>query len=88
MDKDIKVLFYFIIFSFILILITNSYFDFADSKIYGGSDGRFYIQISNSFPNFGTNIEYIKGERFLIPFLIGSLGHLFSIDNFLIYRIL
>tara|TARA_B110000046_G_C12968487_1_gene387849 strand:- start:343 stop:1485 length:1143 start_codon:yes stop_codon:yes gene_type:complete len=88
MDKDIKVLFYFIIFSFILILITNSYFDFADSKIYGGSDGRFYIQISDSFPNFGTNIEYIKGERFLIPFLIGFLGHFFSIDNFLIYRIL
>jgi hypothetical protein len=88
MDKDIKILLYFIIFSFILILITNSYFDYADSIIYGGSDGRYYIQISNSFPNFATNVDYIKGERFLIPYLIGSLGHFFSIDNFLIYRFL
>lgn len=88
MDKDIKILLYFIIFSFILILITNSYFDYADSIIYGGSDGRYYIQISDSFPNFATNVDYIKGERFLIPFLIGSLGHFFSIDNFLIYRFL
>tara|TARA_B110000027_G_C16117053_1_gene300700 strand:+ start:288 stop:1433 length:1146 start_codon:yes stop_codon:yes gene_type:complete len=87
-DKDIKILLYFIISSFILILITNSYFDYADSAIYGGSDGRFYIKISDSFPNFATNVEYIKGERFLIPFLIGSLGHFFSIDNFLIYRFL
>ena len=87
-DKDIKILLYFIISSFILILISNSYFDYADSAIYGGSDGRYYIKISDSFPNFATNVEYIKGERFLIPFLIGSLGHFFSIDNFLIYRFL
>ena len=72
--------------SLIFILITNSYFSFQESLIYGGSDGRYYLSISDSFPKFGKDIEYIKGERFFIPYLIGFISKTFNIETYSTYR--
>ena len=52
------------LFFILIVFATNNYFDYEDSLIFGGSDGQFYILISKYSPDFGINIEYIKGERF------------------------
>ena len=82
-NNPIILLFFFILFIF----LTNAYYSYADSLIYGGSDGFFYIKISESFPRIAENIEYIKGERFLFPYLLGGVSKLFSAEIFHIYRI-
>ena len=82
-NNSIYLLFFFILFVF----FTNTYYSFDDSLIYGGRDGFFYIKISESFPKIAENIEYIKGERFFFPYLIGGMSKLFSAEIFYIYRI-
>jgi hypothetical protein len=55
--------------------------------IYGGRDGFYYTNISKSFPKIATSIEYIKGERFFFPYLIGGISKILSADIFKIYQI-
>ena len=62
---------YFLIISFIFILYTNNFYSFEETLLFGGSDGRFYIQISKYAPYSAEDIDYIKGERFFFPYLIG-----------------
>lgn len=57
----------------LLVIVTNSYFSYENSLIFGGSDGRYYILISKYSPNFGINIEYIKGERFFSLFIRNNI---------------
>lgn len=80
-------IFFFLIVSIFFLLLTNIYYSYSDSLIYGGSDGRYYIKISESFPNIANDIEYIKGERFFFPYLIGGISKFFSLETFLTYRI-
>ena len=82
-NNPIILLFFFILFIF----LTNAYYSYAESLIYGGSDGFFYIKISESFPRIAENIEYIKGERFFFPYLLGGVSKLFSAEIFHTYRI-
>ena len=35
----------------------------------------------------GNNIEYIKGERFFLPYFIGIISKLSSVDLFFLYQI-
>lgn len=77
----------YIILSFIFIIFTNSYFSFEQSLVYGGSDGRYYIKISDAFPHFAKDIEYIKGERFIFPYLVGLFSAVTNLDSFYIYQI-
>ena len=79
---------YLILFSLLYIFLSSEYFALHESVFNGGSDGRYYYLISKYFPNFGENIEYIKGERFLIPYLIGFISKSLNIDTFLTYRII
>lgn len=79
-----------IFFTFILILIvfvTNNFFNYEDSLIHGGNDGKFYILISEYSPNFGNNIEFIKGERFFLPYVLGLINKLTSINLYFLYQI-
>ena len=77
----------YLILSLVFIICTNSYFNFEQSLIYGGSDGRYYINISDAFPHFGKDIEYIKGERFIFPYLVGLFSAVTNLDSFYIYQI-
>lgn len=70
-----------------LVISTNNYFNYENSLLFGGRDGKFYFLISKYSPNFGVNIEYIKGERFFFPYLIGIISKLTSIDLYLLYQI-
>ena len=88
MEEKFFKLRYFIFFSLFLIIFSNSYFSYSESILYGGSDGRYYYLISKYFPNFGENIEYIKGERFLIPYIVGFISKIVNADAFLVFRIL
>lgn len=76
----------FLILSFVIIIFSNNYFSFEDTLKFGGSDGYYYMMISKFAPNFGENIEYIKGERFFFPFLIGVISNLFDTDQFFLYQ--
>lgn len=84
--KEYKV-FYFIIISFLFILFTNNFYSFEETLLYGGSDGYFYIQISKYAPHIGENIDYIKGERFFFPYLLGIFSVIFDIEYFITYQI-
>ena len=77
----------FLLFFVLFILLTNLYYSYSDSLIYGGSDGFYYIKISESFPRIADNVEYIKSERFFFPYLLGGISKLFSIGTFATYRI-
>ena len=79
---------YFLIISFIFILYTNNFYSFEETLLFGGSDGRFYIQISKYAPYSGEGIDYIKGERFFFPYLIGIFSNIFNLDNFITYQVL
>ena len=77
----------FLILTFTVIIFTNNYFSFEDTLKFGGSDGNYYMMISKFAPNFGENIEYIKGERFFFPFIIGVFSNFVSADQFFVYQI-
>ena len=87
MERKFNKEFFLIIISYIFIIATNNFYNFEESLIYGGNDGKFYKLISEYAPSFGNNIEYIKGERFLLPYLIGVLSKLTFLDVYLLYQI-
>jgi hypothetical protein len=87
MEKNYNKNLFLTLFFILLVLVTNNYFSYENSLIFGGSDGKFYILISKYSPNFGINIEYIKGERFFFPYLLGMISKLSSIDLFSLYQI-
>ena len=78
----------FIISSIFVVLVTNNYCDYENSLIFGGRDGEFYLSISEYSPKFGSYIEYIKGERFIIPYIIGIISNITQIEIYLLYQIL
>ena len=86
MEKNYNKNLFLTLFFIFLVIATNDYFNYDNSLIYGGSDGKFYISISKYSPNLGNNIEYIKGEDFL-PYFIGIISKLSSVDLFFLYQI-
>ena len=86
MEKNYKINLLILSLTFI-VLITNTYFSYENSLIFGGNDGKFYLLISKYAPNFGTNIEYIKGERFFLPYFLGLISKLTSIDLYFLYQL-
>ena len=87
MEKNYNKNLFLKLFFIFLVIATNDYFNYDNSLIYGGSDGKFYISISKYSPNLGNNIEYIKGERFFLPYFIGIISKLSSVDLFFLYQI-
>ena len=77
----------FFIFTFAIILLSNNFFSFEETLKFGGSDGNYYMMISKFAPNFGENIEYIKGERFFFPFILGIISNFIGLDIFYTYQI-
>lgn len=77
----------FFIFTFAIILLSNNFFSFEETLKFGGSDGNYYMMISKFAPNFGENIEYIKGERFFFPFILGIVSNFIGLDIFYTYQI-
>ena len=74
-------------FTLTFVLITTPFYDLEATLIFGGKDGIDYFRISETAPKIATNIQYIKSERFLFPYLIGLFSNYFNFDIFNIYRI-
>ena len=85
--KNKKKFFFYYLALILFICLTNQYFNYEQSLIYGGWDGRSYINISNSFPNitdFKTPI--IHSERFFFYYIFGFISKLLSLDIYNVYR--
>lgn len=78
----------FLFLSLFFIILSNQFFNYDQSLIYGGSDGQHYVNIAKSSPYFGENIAYIKGERFIIPYLIGFFSKILNIEIYFLFRLL
>jgi hypothetical protein len=86
-EKNLSYIFLFII--LIYIFVTNSYFEYEKSLIYGGADGFSYYEISKFAPKLSsTKIQPIHAERFFFPYIIGIISKISSIEIYLLNRIL
>ena len=79
----------YIILSLVFLFITTSNFSLSQTMQNAGAiDGYQYFLISKSVPFFAQDIQYIKGERFILPYLIGLFSKSTGLDLFLTYKIL
>ena len=84
--KNISYFFLFVI--LLYIFITNSYFNYEESLIFGGADGFSYYEISRYAPNISaTTIQPIHSERFFFPYIIGIISKISNIEIYTLYRI-
>ena len=88
MEKNSKIFLVYILLSLIFLFFSNSNFILEETYKYGGSDGFFYVSISENAPFFGNDIEYIKGERFFLPYIIGLVSKLCGLEIYLTYKII
>jgi len=89
MSSEKKISYYFLFVILLYIILTNSYLDFEDSLIFGGSDGFSYYEISKFAPKLSsTDIQPIHAERFFFPYIIGIISKITNIEIYLLYRIL
>ena len=78
----------FLLTSFLFVAISNTYFSYEQSIIYGARDGADYFLIAQNFPNVPNDVlAYHRAWRFIIPSLIGFLGKIFNLDVYLIFRV-
>ena len=81
----------FVYLSIILIFIffSNSYFNFDESLIFGGADGKSYFDISKHAPYLSKEaIQPIHAERFFFSYLIGIFSKIFFIEIYILNRII
>ena len=74
----------------IFLLLTNTYYG-EDQINPSATSSYYYLNIADSFPR-GMSMKdtpqtYIHGERFLISYLVGFIGHILDISNFYIFRV-
>jgi len=78
----------FLLISFLFVAISNTYFSYEQSIIYGARDGADYFLIAQNFSNVPNDVlEYHRAWRFIIPSLIGFLGKISNLDVYLIFRV-
>ena len=89
MLKKDNILVLYTVLSLIFLFITTSNFSLSQTmQNAGASDGYQYFLISKSAPFIAQDIQYIKGERFILPYLIGLISLFTGLDLFLTYKIL
>ena len=73
----------------IFIFLSNSYFGFEESLIFGGADGESYFNISKYSPYLSKEpIQPIHSERFLFSYLIGLISKISFIEIYSLNRII
>ena len=84
LNSQSKALFFLsIIVSILYIFLTNNFFNFDQSLIYGAADGATYMAITKNFPNVVENgLAYTHNQRFLVPYLIGFINSFTNVDFF------
>ena len=88
MKKKYIPIYIYAIISIIFIIITTPNFSLIETvSLAGATDGLEYYLISKNAPFFAENIQYIKGERFILSYLIGIFSKYFGFNLFLTYKI-
>jgi hypothetical protein len=88
MQNNNMILYLYITLSVIFIFFTSANFSMIETvSMAGATDGLEYFEISKRAPFFAENIQYIKGERFILPFIIGVFSKYFGFDLFLTYKV-
>ena len=88
-SNNIKVSYLFLIIILAFIVITNTYFDYNQSLLFGGADGVSYYEISEKAPRISDiPLKPIHAERFVFPYIIGIISKITTISIFELYRIL
>jgi len=78
----------YIIFIIVFIFFTNNFYTFQQTLLINQFDGLSYMKIANSSHKFSEELlPYHHAQRFFLPYLIGSLGNLLKVDNYLIFII-
>ena len=73
---------------FILLLLTNSYFTYEESLVFGARDGFDYFTIASELGNIPQEtLSYHKAWRFVIPSLVGFISKFFDLNTYLTFRI-
>lgn len=81
--------FYLVIILLTYVLLTNTFFNFEESLIYGAADGLAYFEISKNSPGFPEiSLQPIHTERFFFPYFIGLISKIFPIEIYDLYRVL
>ena len=63
------------------IFLTNTYFDYDESILYGAADILYYHQIALSAPELPDKIiEYHYAQRFFVPYTIGIISNKFNLE--------
>ncbi len=71
-----------------LIILSNSYFNFEESLIFGGADGKSYYDISKFSPQLSEEpIQPIHAERFFFSYVFGIFSKIFNIEIYSLNRI-
>ena len=79
----------FFCFSIIFLFLTNNFFTYDETIIYGAADGETYFKIANESPNFlKEELPYHKAQRFIFPYIIGLISNYAEIKIFYIFKIL
>lgn len=81
------ILYFYSIFLILFLSLTNQYFDYPESIIFGGADGEYYINISKSFPGLAeSEMMPIHAERFFFYYIFGFFSKLLNIEVYYVYR--
>ena len=73
---------------FILLLLTNSYFTYEESLVFGARDGFDYFAIAHELGNIPQEkLAYHKAWRFVIPSIVGFIAKFFDLNTYLVFRI-
>jgi len=78
----------FFLFSFIFLILSNNFFNYNESILYGQTDGITYFKIAEAAPNISTEkLPYHKAQRFLLPYISGVISKYLIVDTYVIFRV-
>ena len=87
MNYKKKIILYIFIFNSNFYFLSNSYFSYEESLIFGGADGKSYFDISKYSPYLSEEpIQPIHAERFF-SYLIGLISKTLFIEIYTLNRI-
>ena len=77
-----------IVLCFLILLITNNYFTYEQSLVFGAFDGFDYFVIADNLGSIPEEtLSYHKAWRFIVPSLVHFVSKFFALDTYLTFRI-
>ena len=74
--------------SFVFIILSNNFFNYDETILYGQTDGITYFKIAEAAPNISIEKHpYHKAQRFLLPYITGVISKYLIIDTYTLFRV-